>query len=138
MLGFLSAPGADSGSGDRPQLLADGAARDNVGMDAAEDPVAVVACLLDEPWDGRWNSLEVAGVDLVSIYTRMEGCTYTWITNGGSLHERGMATVRFISDEIERVLPELAEHDSVHVWHRLHRMAQLMVDHNNAPVEASS
>ncbi|MFD9036476.1 hypothetical protein ACFVZW_35875 [Streptomyces sp. NPDC059567] len=107
-------------------------------MDAAEDPVAVVACLLDEPWDRRWNSLEVAGVDLVSIYTRMEGCTYTWITNGGSLHERGMATVRFISDEIERVLPELAEHDSVHVWHRLHRMAQLMVAHNNAPVEASS
>lgn len=93
---------------------------------------------MDEPWDRRWNSLEVAGVDLVSIYTRMEGCTYTWITHGGSLHERGMATVRFISDEIERVLPDLAEHDSVHVWHWLHQMAQLMIAHNTAPVEASS
>ncbi|MFE3760803.1 hypothetical protein ACFXPI_03435 [Streptomyces sp. NPDC059104] len=107
-------------------------------MDAAEEPVAVVACLLDEPWDRRWNSLEVAGVDLVSIYTRMEGCAYTWVTNSGSLHEQGMATVRFISGEIERVLPELAEHDSVHVWQRLHRMAQLMITHNNAPSEVSS
>ncbi|MFB6508766.1 hypothetical protein ACFCW4_01740 [Streptomyces virginiae] len=107
-------------------------------MDVAEDPVTVVARLMDEPWDRRWNSLEVAGVDLVSIYTRMEGCTYTWITHGGSLHERGMATVRFISDEIERVLPDLAEHDSVHVWHWLHRIAQLMIAHNTAPIEASS
>ncbi|NEA59782.1 hypothetical protein G3I60_37910 [Streptomyces sp. SID13666] len=107
-------------------------------MDATEDPVAVVACLRCEPWDRRWNSLEVAGVDLASIYTRMEGCTYTWVANGGSLHERGMATVRFIFEEIEKVLPELAEHDSARVWHRLHRMAQLMVAHNTAPVEVSS
>lgn len=68
-------------------------------MDAVEDPVALVACLRKEhraEWDRRWNDLEVAGVDLVSLDTRLGGCTYTWVARGGSLHERGMATVRLI------------------------------------------
>ena len=112
------------------------------GMDAAEDPVALVARLREEhqnePWDRRWNDLEVAGVDLVSLDTRLAGCTYTWVANGGSLHERGMATVRLIIDQLENVLPELTPVDSPHVWHRLHRMAQLIAAHRTPPAAAIS
>lgn len=111
-------------------------------MDVAEDPVAVVASLREdhqnEPWDHRWNDLEVAGVDLVSLDTRLGGCTYTWVANGGSLHESGTATVRLILGQLETVLPVLAEEDSPHVWHRLHRMAQLIVTHNAPPTEVIS
>ncbi|MFJ5219448.1 hypothetical protein ACIP98_32675 [Streptomyces sp. NPDC088354] len=111
-------------------------------MDVAEDPVAVLAALREdhrnEPWDHRWNDLEVEGVDLVSLDTRLEGCTFTWVANGGSLPERGMATVRLILGQLETVLPELAADDSQHVWHRLHRMAQLIVAHNTPPTEVSS
>ncbi|MFD7256706.1 hypothetical protein [Streptomyces sp. NPDC059874] len=111
-------------------------------MDAAEDPVAMVACLREEhqnePWDRRWNDLEVAGVDLVSLDTRLEGFTYTWVANGGSFNGRGMADVRLILDQLEKVLPEIAEDDNPHVWHRLHRMAQLIVAHNTPPPEVSS
>ncbi|MFJ6484191.1 hypothetical protein ACIQK6_29295 [Streptomyces sp. NPDC091682] len=111
-------------------------------MDAAEDPVAMVACLREEhrnePWNPRWNDLEVMGVDLVSLDTRLEGCTYTWVANDGSLHEKGMATVRLILNQLEKVLPELAEDDNPQVWHRLQRMAQLIVAHNIRPTEESS
>ncbi|MFG2820893.1 hypothetical protein ACGFX4_15875 [Kitasatospora sp. NPDC048365] len=109
-------------------------------MDVAEDPVAVMVSLWEEhqsgPWDRRWNALEVAGVDLVSLDTRLGGCTYTWVANGGSLHERGMATVRLILGRLETVLPEVTEDDSRRVWQRLHRMAQLMVAHNTPPTDA--
>ncbi|MFD8321927.1 hypothetical protein [Kitasatospora purpeofusca] len=112
-------------------------------MNAVEDPVAVVACLREEhrnePWDRGWNSLEVAGVDLVSLDTRLAGCTHTWLANGGSLHERGMATVGLLLGQLESVLPRLAEDGSAaHVWHRLHRMAQLIMTHNTPPAEVSS
>ncbi|MDR3033775.1 MAG: hypothetical protein LBV78_11835 [Kitasatospora sp.] len=91
-----------------------------------------------EPWDRQWNDFEVAGVDLVSLDTRLEGCTFTWVANGGSLHERGMATVRLVLGQLETVLPVLAADDSQHVWHRLYRMAQLIVAHNTLPTAASS
>ncbi|MFJ3791064.1 hypothetical protein [Kitasatospora sp. NPDC090091] len=107
-------------------------------MNAAEDPVAAVARLRDEPWDRRWNDLEVAGIDLVSLDTRLGGCTYTWVANGGSLHEQGMATVRFILGQLEKVIPELTEDDSPHVWHRLREMAQLVVAHNLPRAEVIS
>ncbi|MEE1782395.1 hypothetical protein PUR71_05560 [Streptomyces sp. SP17BM10] len=111
-------------------------------MDGVEGPVAVVARLWEEhqnePWDRGWNDLEVAGVDLVSLDTRLGGCTYTWVANGGSLHERGMATVGLILGQLETILPELTEDDSPHVWHRLHLMAQLIMAHNTPPAEASS
>ncbi|MFD7912858.1 hypothetical protein ACFV30_19400 [Streptomyces sp. NPDC059752] len=111
-------------------------------MDAAEDPVAMVACLREEhrnaPWDRRWNFLEVAGVDLVSLDTMLEGCTYTWVAKGGSFDERRMAEIRIILDQLEKFLPEMAEDDNAHVWHRLHRMAQLIVAHNTQPTEVSS
>ncbi len=111
-------------------------------MNAAEDPVAVVACLREEhqnePWPGRLNLLQVAGVDLVSLDTRLEGCTYTWVANGGSLHERGMGTVKLILGQLETVLPELTEDHSPHIWQRLHRIAQLIVAHNTAPAEPIS
>ncbi|MFF5974021.1 hypothetical protein ACFY7C_21085 [Streptomyces sp. NPDC012769] len=99
-------------------------------MNAAEDPVAAVTRLRDEPWDRGWNGLEVAGVDLVSLDTRLGGCTSTWVANGGSLHERGMTTVRVILGQLEEVIPKLTEDDSPHVWHRLREMAQLIVTHN--------
>ncbi|MFG2340747.1 hypothetical protein [Streptomyces yangpuensis] len=111
-------------------------------MDAAEEPVAMVARLREEhrneTWNPRWNALEVAGVDLASLETRLEGCTYTWLANDGSLHEKGMATVRFILNQLEKVLPELAGDDNPQVWHRLHRMAQLIVAPNIRPAETSS
>ncbi|WP_148089466.1 hypothetical protein [Kitasatospora cineracea] len=107
-------------------------------MDAATDPVAAVARLRDEPWNRRWNDLEVAGVDLASLDTRLEGCAYTWVANGGSLHERGMTTVRLILGQLERAIPELTEDDSPDVWHRLHEMARLIVAHNAPPAEVIS
>ncbi|MFJ4669617.1 hypothetical protein [Kitasatospora purpeofusca] len=111
-------------------------------MDVVDSPVAVVARLWEEhrnePWDRGWNDLEVAGVDLVSLDTRLGGCTYTWVANGGSLHERGMATVGLIRGQLETILPELTEDDSPPVWHRLHLMAQLIMAHNTPPAEASS
>ncbi|MFC9328732.1 hypothetical protein [Kitasatospora sp. NPDC057015] len=111
-------------------------------MDAVEDPVAVVACLRaehqNEPWPGRLNGVEVAGVDLASLETRLGGCTYTWVANGGSLHERGMGTVRLVLGQLEAVLPELAEDESAHLWYRLHRMAQLIVAHNTPSIEVTS
>ncbi len=111
-------------------------------MDLVEDVVAVVARLREEhqnePWDRRWNGLEVAGVDLVSLDTRLGGCTYTWVANGGSLHERGMATVELLLGQLETILPELTENDGPYVWHRLHLMAQLIMAHNTRPAEASS
>ncbi|MFC8449347.1 hypothetical protein [Kitasatospora sp. NPDC057223] len=111
-------------------------------MDAADDLVAVVANLRkehqNEPWPERLNVLEVAGVDLVSLDTRLEGCTYTWVANGGALHERGMGTVRLVLGQLEKVLPELTGDDSPHIWHRLHRMAHLIVAHHTPPAETAS
>ncbi|MBW5484145.1 hypothetical protein [Streptomyces bambusae] len=107
-------------------------------MDAATDPVDAVARLWDEPWDRKWNDLEVAGVDLVSLDTRLGGCACTWVANGGSLHERGMATVRLILGQLERAIPELTEDDSPDIWYRLHEIARLIVAHNAPPTEVIS
>ncbi|MEV4191353.1 hypothetical protein [Streptomyces toxytricini] len=107
-------------------------------MDVATDPVAVVARLRDEPWDRKWNSLEVAGVDLVSLDTRLGGCAHTWVANSGCLHERGMSTVRLVLDQLERVMPELTEDDSPAVWHRLHETARLIAAHNTPPADQLS
>ncbi|MFE2856713.1 hypothetical protein ACFXJO_37045 [Streptomyces lavendulae] len=114
-------------------------------MDTAEDPVAVVAGLREEhdkefrwPLPLRLLTFEVAGVDLVSLETRLAGCVHTWLSNGGSLHERGMGTVRLVLGQIEDVLPELTEDDSPQIWHRLHRVARLIVAHNTPPAETAS
>ncbi|MFI1585091.1 hypothetical protein [Embleya sp. NPDC020630] len=114
-------------------------------MDTAEDPVAVMARLREDHYNEmrrlpplRLSTLEVAGVDFVSLETRLGGCTYTWVSSGGSLHERGMGTVRLILGQLEEILPELTEDDSPHLWHGMHLMAQLIVAHNTPPAGTTS
>ncbi|GAB7180569.1 hypothetical protein ATKI12_0400 [Kitasatospora sp. Ki12] len=114
-------------------------------MDAAEEPFAVVERLWEDhkaefrwPMPKRFLTLEVAGVDLLSTEVRLAGCVFTWVKNGGSLHERGMGTVRFILGQLDEVLPALTEDDSPQVWHRMHRVSQLIVAHNTPPAETTA
>ncbi|MEU8924591.1 hypothetical protein AB0D10_27220 [Kitasatospora sp. NPDC048545] len=114
-------------------------------MDAAEDSFAVVERLWEEhgnefrsPLPLRWITLEVAGVDLMSFETRLAGCVFTWVGNGGSLHERGMGTVRYMLGRLEQVLPALTEDDSPRLWRRMHRICQLIVAHDTPPTETAS
>ncbi|MFF7991548.1 hypothetical protein ACFZDG_17355 [Kitasatospora xanthocidica] len=106
-------------------------------MDATEDPYAVVERLWEEhqnefrsPLPPGWSTLEVAGVDLMSVETRLAGCVFTWVDNGGSLHEQGVETVRVILGRLDVALPALTEDDDPGLWHRMHRMAQLIVAHS--------
>ncbi|MET9883795.1 hypothetical protein ABZZ20_11740 [Streptomyces sp. NPDC006430] len=84
------------------------------------------------PFPPGLGGADRAGFDLVMLDSDTAGCVFIWIKNGGELEARNRSILLRCIDRLDRVIPALSETDAPEYWHRLHEMAQLVVDSPHA------
>jgi len=78
-----------------------------------------------EAFPARLTSVDVLGIEMVTLDADIAGCVGTWLHNGGTLDDRRWNVLAARKRELSRVLPELAGEETAY-FRRLDEMVELL------------
>jgi hypothetical protein len=78
-----------------------------------------------EAFPARLTSVDVLGIEMVTLDADIAGCVNTWLHNGGTLDDRRWNVLTARKRKLSRVLPELTGEEATY-FRRLDEMVNLL------------
>jgi hypothetical protein len=101
-----------------------------VRVSRSSEHVQKTACLWNEhlqaPFLASLRGAEFAGTDMVLLDAETAGCVVTWLNNGGTLDPERSRILRGCIEDLDRVIPEIAEPAGAQYFERLRQLALLV------------
>lgn len=63
---------------------------------------------------GRLRSIDIAGIEMVTLDSDVAGCVSVWLENGGTIDDRRWDVLASCERRLELVVPELAGYEAVY------------------------
>jgi hypothetical protein len=102
-----------------------------VSLNVQDQRIAAVAQLWsahrEMPFPGRLRSVDVAGVEMVTLDADVAGCVSVWLSNGGGIDRRRWDILAARTRQLELVVLQLTEQEATYC-RRLLDMAVLVLE----------
>ncbi|MFI5828459.1 hypothetical protein ACIA6C_14485 [Streptomyces sp. NPDC051578] len=81
---------------------------------------------LDAPFPASLRGAEFGDTDMVLLDAETAGCVLTWLNNGGVLDAERTSILQGCIENLDRVIPQIAEPAGTQYYERLRQLAVLV------------
>jgi hypothetical protein len=90
---------------------------------------------IQAPFPARLRGAEIVGLNIVVLDADTAGCVKTWLDNNGRLDAWRRDVIASCLDELNRVMPRLADQDEAAYYNRLRELTMLLHSDQSTPTQ---